>query len=138
MAHYANISSQNKVTAVFVGIDEDNTTDLPEGFSSWEEWYSNHNGCTVKRTSYNTFEGVHNNGGTAFRGNYAGPGYIYNTENDVFILPQPADSWTLNTTTWTWEAPIALPDTTNVYVWDEEWYQSDNTKGWRMTEQISE
>ena len=40
MAHYARLSSNNKVVHVFPGIDEDDTSTLPEGFSSWEDWYA--------------------------------------------------------------------------------------------------
>ena len=57
-------------------------------------------------------------GGTPFRGNYAYPGYTYDTVNDVFYAPQPYPSWILNTTTWLWEAPISKP-TDGLYVWDE-------------------
>ena len=51
MAHYAFINDNNIVTEVIVGIDEDNTETLPEGFSSWEEWYGDCRGQTCKRTS---------------------------------------------------------------------------------------
>ena len=71
MAHYAFLDENNKVVEVITGIDEDNTSELPEGFSSWEEWYGNFRGMTCKRTSYNTVDGVHNLGGTPYRGTYA-------------------------------------------------------------------
>ena len=74
MAHYAFINDNNIVTEVIVGIDEDNTTDLPEGFADWEAWYADFRGQTCKRTSYNTSANAHTDGGTAFRGNYAGIG----------------------------------------------------------------
>lgn len=138
MAHYAKINSDNEVTQVFVGVDEDDLSGLPEGYSSWEEWYGRKGTHTVKRTSYNTLYGQHNDGGTPFRGNFAGAGFVYDPDNDVFYLKKPHPSWILNTTIWDWEAPVALPDTTNVYIWDEDLYQSDNTLGWRLTEQISE
>ena len=106
MAHYAYLDENNIVTQVFVGIDESNTEDLPEGFSSWEEWYSDFQGQVCKRTSYNTVNNEHTEGGTAFRGNYAGIGYTYSVDNDVFIPPQPVvegETFTLNETTWSWE-----------------------------------
>jgi hypothetical protein len=56
------------------------------------------------QTSYNTIGNQHPNG-TPLRGNYAGIGYTYDAENDVFIAPKPADDATLNTTTWLWEVP---------------------------------
>ena len=124
MAHYAIINEHNIVVEVITGIDEDDTSTLPEDFSSWEHWYGDFKGATCKRTSYNTHGNEHSDGGTAFRGNYAGIGYIYDTENDVFYAPQPFSKWTLNETTWQWEAPEDYPDDGNHYVWNDnkgEW-----------------
>ena len=72
MAHYAFINENNIVTEVITGIDEDVTEGLPEGFADWEAWYADFRGQTCKRTSYNTIANAHSDGGTAFRGNYAG------------------------------------------------------------------
>ena len=58
------------------------------------------------QTSYNTIGNAHTQGGTPLRGNYAGVGYTYNRENDVFIAPKPTESATLNTETWLWEVPV--------------------------------
>ena len=71
------------------------------------------------QTSYNTQGGQHTQGGTPLRGNYAGIGYIYDKDKDVFHAPQPYASWTLNETTWTWEAPVAMPADDKPYTWDE-------------------
>ena len=57
-------------------------------------------------------------GGEPFRGNYGIVGYIFDTENDVFYAQQPYPSWTLNTTTWLWEAPVPMPTDGN-YIWNE-------------------
>ena len=54
------------------------------------------------QTSYNTQGNKHAHGGTPLRGNYAGVGYIYDTEHDVFYPPQPSPSAILDTSTWTW------------------------------------
>ena len=70
------------------------------------------------QTSYNTYGGVHKNGGTPLRGNFAGIGFIYDHQNDVFYAPQPYASWTLNQTTWLWEPPVPIP-TDKPYDWDE-------------------
>ena len=56
------------------------------------------------QTSYNTIGNQHPEG-RPLRGNYAGIGYTYDAENDVFVAPKPADDATLNTTTWLWEVP---------------------------------
>ena len=42
---------------------------------------------------------------------------------------QPYASWTL-ADTWLWLALIVYPDNGNMYSWDEDVYQADNTKGW--------
>jgi len=66
-----------------------------------------------KQTSYNTFGGVHNNGGTPLRKNHAGIGYTYDEDRDAFIPPKPFKSWVLNEDTCLWESPIPYPITNN-------------------------
>jgi hypothetical protein len=99
MAHYAQINSDNVVVAVFVGRDED---DLAEGVTDWENYYAPE-GFTVKRTSYNTYGGVHFGGGEPFRMNYASVDYTYDPERDAFIPPMPEDGeWVLDQDTCLW------------------------------------
>ena len=74
---------------------------------------------TWVQTSYNTLAGVHSNGGTPLRKNYAGIGYTYDSTRDAFIPPQPYSSWTLDETTCQWEPPVAIPDDDNLYDWNE-------------------
>ena len=85
-------------------IDEVNLGDLPDGFSSWEEYYltkrPGQDAC--KRTSYNTYGNEHLLGDTPFRGNYAGQGFTYDSSNDVFYVTQPHASWTLDNSDWLW------------------------------------
>ena len=124
MAHYAFLNDNNIVTEVITGVDEDQKDDLPEGFDSWEDWYADFRGQTCKRTSYNTIANEHSGEGTAYRGNYAGIGYTYDSENDVFYAPKPFSKWVLNETTWTWEAPEEYPDDGKDYIWNDnkgEW-----------------
>ena len=130
MAHYAIINDDNEVTGVFVGVEENSS--VPEGYSSWEEWYTNRKGQTVLRTSYNTFENNHLDSGTPFRGNYAGGiGNIYDPVNNIFLPEKEWDSWTLDLDNAKWVAPISLPETNpENYLWNEEAYQADNTTGW--------
>ena len=71
------------------------------------------------QTSYNTYGGVHSNGGTPLRKNYAGVGYTYDSTRDAFYEPQPYASWTLNDTTCLWEPPTAMPTDGQVYNWNE-------------------
>ena len=132
MAHYAFINpNTNEVVEVITGRDETDTENLPEGFSSWEEYYeTKRDGLICKRTSYNTFANEHENEGTAFRGNYATIGGVYDSENDVFYKTQPYESWTLDTATWQWVSPIPYPTDGNIYIWSDISYQNDNTTGW--------
>ena len=121
MAHYAFIKD-NLVTEVITGKDETETA--PDGFADWEEYYltkrPDQDAC--KRTSYNTSANTHVDGGTPFRGNYAGIGYTYDTVNDVFYEPQPFPSWTISEeTNWVWTPPVPYPDDeTTQYNWDED------------------
>jgi hypothetical protein len=125
MAHYAFLDENNIVTQVIVGKNEDEKRDGV--IVDWEEWYGNFHGVTCKRTSYNTIANTHLLDETPFRGNYAGIGYTYDTENDVFYPPQPYPSWTLNSN-WVWEAPVEYPDDGNFYNWNEE------TTSWDLVE----
>ena len=134
MPHYALLDENNVVVRVINSlIDENDTSNLAEEFTSWEEFYGNFLGGTCKRTSINTFQNQHlalNEAGDdyvlsdtqekAFRGNYAGIGYTYDTDNDVFIAPKPYDSWIIDEDTWIWEPPTPMPDDGNMYMWNED------------------
>ena len=113
MAHYAFLDSNNNVTEVIVGKDEG------EGGIDWEQYYGNFRRQTCKRTSYNTYGGVHSNGGTPYRKNYAGIGFTYDSERDAFIPPKPFASWILNETTCVWGSPVPMPTDDKMYGWDE-------------------
>jgi hypothetical protein len=113
MAHYALLDKRGVVVQVITGVDED------DGIYDWEQWYSAETRLTAKRTSYNTIGGVHTNGGTPFRKNYAGIGYTYDAQRDAFIPPKPYPSWVLNEDTCLWDAPVQMPSDGNMYQWDE-------------------
>ena len=104
MAHYAFLDENNIVTEVIVGIDE---SELIEGLTP-EEWYGNFRGQRCVRTSYN------NN----IRKQYAGIGYSYNETGDVFVVPQPFPSWSLDSN-YDWQAPIERPADGKLYSWEE-------------------
>jgi hypothetical protein len=115
MAHFAEIDENNIVTRVLV-VDDANESDgqtfLAETCNLGGTWI---------KTSYNTQAGVHSNGGTPLRKNYAGIGYTYDSQRDAFIPPKPFASWILNENTCYWEAPIAKPvEEDKIFVWDEE------------------
>jgi hypothetical protein len=109
MAHYAFLDENNIVTEVIAGVDE---TELIEGLDT-ETWYGNFRGQVCKRTSYNA-RGEEGD----FRGRYAGIGFTYDADADVFISPQPFPSWSLDSS-YTWQPPVPYPSSGS-YRWDEE------------------
>ena len=125
MAHFAKINTDNIVVDVVVVKDSQILIDGKENeekgviflnklFNSDYNW---------KQTSYNTSGGVHKLGGTPFRKNYGGIGYIYDEDKDAFYTPQPYSSWTLNEETCQWECPVVRPSfdaTTQFISWNEE------------------
>jgi hypothetical protein len=108
MAHYAFLDENNLVTEVIVGVDE---TELIEGLDT-ETWYGNFKGRTCKRTSYNS----------KIRGTYAGIGFTYNSDEDIFVTPQTYPSWIRSGSVW--NPPIPYPIDGKRYSWDE------NTVNW--------
>jgi hypothetical protein len=124
MAHWAKIVD-GKVVSVIVAEAEFFDTFVDSSPGQWVQ------------TSYNTRGNVHYNPETgepsadqskALRGNYAGIGYTYDAVNDVFVAPQPFQSWILNSSTWLWEAPVAMPQDDKMYAWDEP------TTSWKEVE----
>ena len=106
MAHFAKVVD-GKVTQVIVAEPEFFQTFVD---SSPGEWI---------QTSYNTRGGVHTNGGTPLRKNYAGIGYSYDRQKDAFIPPKPYNSWTLNDDTCLWDPPVEYPNDGKLYLWNE-------------------
>jgi hypothetical protein len=117
MGHYAFLDENNVVTEVITGRDEDEVID---GITDWEAHYGAFRGQVCKRTSYNTLGGVHANGGTPFRKNYAGIGYTYDQARDAFISPKPFESWLLDEESCTWQAPTPQPTDGLMYRWVED------------------
>lgn len=112
MAHYAKVFN-NKVITVIVAEQEFFNSFVDNSPGEWIQ------------TSYNTRGNVHYgpdgnpDDGIPLRGNYAGIGYIYDKENDVFYSQQPFNSWILNNSTWIWEPPIPYPSDGKKYIWNE-------------------
>jgi hypothetical protein len=125
MAHYALLDKNNVVVQVITGVDENITqidldgTQIGGSTTAWEQFYSSRpwfNGLTCKRTSYNG----------SIRANYAGIGYKYDKDFDVFVPPQPYPSWKLNYTTFLWESPVVMPNEVEGY----DWKWSEINKEW--------
>ena len=101
MAHFAEINEDNIVLRVVVV-----SNDLEE---TGEQWCSDNLTGTWKQTSYN------NN----IRKQFAGIGYTYDADKDIFIQPQPFPSWLLNEDS-DWIAPVDYPSDGKTHIWDED------------------
>ena len=112
MAHAAKIDNQGIVETVIV------VNEMYDDLTC-EEWCEKTYGGVWKKTSYNTYGGVHKLGGTPFRKNYAGIGFTYNPVKDAFISPKPFNGWILNDKTCQWNPPFNAPNDGKEYRWDE-------------------
>ncbi len=132
MAHFAKISENNIILNVLTLNDKDM---LDENGNSSElvgqQYLQKHNNWPAHlwiQTSYNTLNNQHKLNGTPFRGNYAGIGDIWDSVNNIFIIPKPFNSWILNLNKARWESPIGdAPELTEEersqgkrYSWNEE------------------
>lgn len=124
MAHYALINSENTVVEVITGVDENviqtdiDGTQVGGSTEAWEAFYASQPqfaGLTCKRTSYNG----------SIRANFAGIGYKYDEQFDVFIPSRLFPSWKLNYTTYQWEAPVAKPEDIAGHIWQWSEYNQE-------------
>ena len=93
MAHFAKISEENIVLNV-VRVSDGHASDENAGKIHLERscnWPAN----LWIQTSYNTKNNKHSSGddSKAFRGNYAGVGYTWDAENQIFLPPKDHTSW---------------------------------------------
>jgi len=138
MAHFAEIDENNIVTRVLVVnndilLDENDNEIEQKGIEFLQSIYS---GSNWVQGSYNG----------NFRKYFPEIDYIWDADNDVFYGPQLHNSWTLNTGSFLWEAPIDMPtgdatgSYTGSYQWDEDIYDADTNDpkilGW-VTSSIS-
>jgi len=124
MAHFAKIDINNIVINVIVIhnnelLDQEGNEVEQKGIDFCKSLF----GQDTKwvQTSYNG----------NFRKNYACVGGTYNKELDAFIAPKPFNSWTLNTNSCRWEAPVPIPQDGKVYTWNEEiltWIEIPNNQ----------
>ena len=140
MAHFAKISDTSKVLSVLTLNNKDMlNADGVEDEIVGQQYLERHNNWPAERwiqTSYNTFGGQHKNDETPLRGNYAGIGYTWDEDNNIFYTKKPYASWVLNTTTASWHSPVgdAPDDLTDEekaarieYVWNEVGQSWDKT-----------
>ena len=139
MAHFAKIGDTSKVLTVLTLDDKDMlNADGVEEEAVGQKYLEKHNNWPAERwiqTSYNTHGGKHYDYKTkelsedqskALRGNYAGIGYTWDEDNNLFYEEKPQPTWVLNTTTGLWQSPIGdapslseAEKTTHQYDWNE-------------------
>lgn len=103
MAHFAEIDENNFVKQVLVVPDEQEHRGhdyLANDLNLGGRWI---------QTSYNN----------RIRKQYAGIGYYYDEQADVFVAPQPYPSWTLDENH-DWQPPTPRPNDGIMYFWNEE------------------
>ena len=110
MAHFAKLGANGKVIQVLTLNNSDMlNADGVEDESVGQQYLETHNNWPAQmwiQTSYNTSANQHKNGGTPLRGNYAGIGYEWDEDNQIFWPKKPFPSWVKNTTTAQWQSPI--------------------------------
>jgi hypothetical protein len=124
MAHFAKIDENNIVIDV---------VRVPDEQEHRGEAFMHEIGFPGRyiQTSYNTFANEHLFGETPLRGNYAGIGYVYDPELDVFYRKKPNEDAILNLNTFQWEYPIPYPTGLLIYQY-AKW--NTETKNWDVKE----
>ena len=139
MAHFAKLGANGKVIQVLTLDNKDMlNADGVEDETVGQQWLETHNNWPAQmwiQTSYNTSSNQHKLGGTPFRGNYAGIGYEWDEDNQIFWGKKPYASWVKDIATASWKSPIGdAPELTEeqrtnmqFYVWNEEGQSWDLT-----------
>ena len=146
MAHFAKISEKKEVLQVLTlnnsdMLNSDGVEDETVGQTYLEE-HNNWPKTLWIQTSYNTYGSQHKNGGTAFRGNYAGVGYTWDEGNQIFWYKKPYASWVKHIESFSWKSPIGdFPELTeeqtlqheaNTHQWIYVWNETNTT--WDLTD----
>ena len=112
MAHFAKLGANGKVIQVLTLDNKDMlNADGVEDEAVGQQYLELHNNWPAQmwiQTSYNTSGNKHSSGddSKAFRGNYAGIGYEWDEDNQIYWPKKPYASWVKNTTTAAWDSPI--------------------------------
>ena len=149
MAHFAKISETNEVLAVHVVnnldiLNADGVEDETVG-QTYLETHSNWPAHLWIQTSYNTRSNVYKDGGTPFRGNYAGIGYTWDEDDNIFWPKKPHASWVKHNASASWKSPIGdAPALTaeqtsqneaNTNSWSYVWNEANTT--WDLTDGLA-
>ena len=148
MAHFAKLGANSKVIQVLTLNNGDMlNADGVEDETVGQQYLELHNNWPAQmwiQTSYNTQGNAHNSGDNskAFRGNYAGIGYEWDEDNQIFWPKSPYASWVKDTTTASWKSPIGdapaltaeqeSQNTADTHQWGYVWNETNTT--WALTD----
>ena len=149
MAHFAKLGANGKVIQVLTLDNKDMlNADGVEDESVGQQYLETHNNWPAPmwiQTSYNTSGNQHKLGGTPFRGNYAGIGYTWDENNNVFWPPSPFPSWVKDNTTASWKSPIGdapalteeqeAQNAADTHVWVYHWNEANQS--WDLTDDLA-
>jgi len=144
MAHFAKLGLNGKVISVLTLNNKDMLNgDGVEDESVGQQYLERHNNWPAQmwiQTSYNTRDGKHYDNKTgelsadqskALRGNYAGIGYTWDEDNNLFYPKKPHASWVLNTSEAQWHSPVgdapALTAEQQAALSSYEWNESNQS-----------
>ena len=119
MAHFAELDENNVVLQVIVVhnnelLDDEGQENEAKGVEFCSTLFGHTNWV---QTSYND----------SVRKQFAGVGYTYDSDSDIFVAPQPYPSWSLDDNN-DWQPPTPMPEDDNLYNWNEE------TQNWDLVE----
>jgi hypothetical protein len=148
MAHFAKLGANGKVIQVLT-CDNEVMKDAEgnEIEANGQQWLEQHNNWPAQmwiQTSYNTSNNTHSSGDNskAFRGNYAGIGYTWDEDNNIFWPKKPYASWVQDLTNANWKSPIGdapaltAEQTSQNEADTHEWYYvwNEANQSWDLTD----
>jgi len=160
MAHFAKLGANSKVIQVLTLDNKDMlNADGVEDEAVGQQYLELHNNWPAQmwiQTSYNTKGGKHysinesnqevesEDQSKALRGNYAGIGYTWDEDDQIFWPKKPHASWVKDIPTASWKAPVDKPDLTAeqisqneagtnawIYIWNE------SEQSWDLTDEMA-
>ena len=151
MAHFAKLGANGKVIAVLTLNNGDmHNADGVEDESVGQQYLEKHNNWPAQmwiQTSYNTQNNTHNSGDNskAFRGNYAGVGFTWDEDDQIFWPKKPYTSWVKHNASASWKSPIGdapelteeqiSQNTADTHMWYYIW--NDSTTTWDLTNELA-
>jgi hypothetical protein len=149
MANFAKLGINNRVIQVLTLNNSDMlNADGVEDESVGQQYLELHNNWPAQmwiQTSYNTSGNQHKNGGTPFRGNYAGIGYTWDEDNQIFWPQKPHASWIKHNDSASWKSPIGdepaltaeqiSQNEAKTHSWGYTWNEANQS--WDLTNELA-